>query len=311
MSPLESAEKNYEYWSTGKYALIGGQCQATAAKMIGDEFTLSTNAVIVNAGIGTTYNGRHGLCAWVKDLEQFDFSTFTGSFVDLGDGRIVQIFTWTPALKTGAKADHSVTDIAITKYRDGRMIFFYYLFSGPETIEKLFDKSTPTHAKNAAENHQAWMSIRGDWVKGNAWENFQAWMAIRGDWVKGKFSGTNCEKAIYGRVSPSFTMVNVPYITNAGLDVAYIGEDGFCKWIADLEQFDFSKMKPTDFLISNEESMMVSEYTPALKKNGAVAKHGSKDLAIISWKHGLMQGFKYFYSSPDMWESLFAVTVGQ
>ena len=78
--------------------------------------------------------------------------------------------------------------------------------------------------------------------------------------------------------------------------------------MGDLEKLDLCEMKDNAFFMSNEELMMVNEYTPALKENGAVAKHGSKDLAIITWKHGLMQGFKYFYSSPDMWDGLFAVT---
>jgi hypothetical protein len=285
--------------------------------MLGDDFSLFTNAAIVNAGIASTYNGKQGLCAWMKDLEQFDFSTLTTSFADLHDGRIVQILKWTPALKTGAKAPRATTDIAITKYRNGRLILLDYYFSEPEAIEKLFVNPTPTHAQNATESYQKWalgVSTPSWELRGNAWEHFQAWMKLRADWAEGKFSGTKCEKAISGRVSPSFTLVNVPYIKNIGLDEAYVGEEGYCKYVADLEQFDFSNEISTNFLINNEEFIMVNEYTPALKS--AVAKSvldqslvlTSKDIAVVSWKHGLLQGFKYFYSAPDMWTSLFAAT---
>jgi hypothetical protein len=51
--------------------------------------------------------------------------------------------------------------------------------------------------------------------------------------------------------------------------------------MGDLEKLDLRKMKDNEFFVSNEELMRVNEYAPALKENGAVAKHG-KDLAIIT-----------------------------
>jgi len=283
---MADAKASFKDWASGKYALEGGQCEETAKSALLSDFTLTTNAAIVDAGIGNQYTGIDGMCAWVKNLEQFDFKTFSPAFYDFGEGRILSTFTWMPALKSGAVADHNVTDASLVVWRDHKMHSFQYFFAEPDSVEKLFTGDIPTKMPEEPTG------------------NFKAWLDLRGVWAIGGFHGSNCTKNVGDHVASSFKMVNVPYIPSTGIDEEYLSTDGFCAWIKDLEKFDWSSMAPTDFAIDDTHFLMINKITPTVK-GGVKAPHHVEDVVLITMKDSKMEGFKYFYSEPTVWSALF------
>jgi len=283
------AKESFKAWATGQYAAAGGKCQHNGKSIIAPEYTLQTNAAIVNAGIAKVYRGLSGLCTWMKVLEQFNFTTFKGdgkTFYDLNDGRIITVCTWTPTLISGAKADHEVADATVTLWAGGKQAYFKYFFAEPGTLERLFVSSA--HAQAAKK------PTGGD---------FQAWLNIFSAWGSGEFHGSNCSNVVADLVHPRFHQVNTPYIRSTSVQPSYNGLDGYCAWIKDLERFDFSQMSASMFAVSEHEILFVSTYTPALMTGGK-ANRVLHDVAFITMQDGKLLEFKFFYSQPKVWDDL-------